>query len=395
MRDDLTCLMRGNMQKEVTRSLKQKVVVELWARAAGRCEFNNCNRPLYKSPVTQEQGNISEVAHIWSFSEKGARGWGIFKSARKQLNELPNLMLLCHDCHKIIDADKKGERYSADLLGKWKDAHERRIAIVAGIDPSKKSHVILYGANIGEEKSKLQPEHAKEALFPEWYPAEERPIYLTMKWDCKDDQDDFWKTEEKNLKELFTRNILPLIEEENTCHFSIFAFGPMPLITLLGTLMTDKIPAQVYQLHREPYQTWRWLDSPDKFAYQIKAPRSFKHPPALVISLSDSIAYDRITAVLGDSVSIWEVTIDKPHNDFLKSKQQLSAYRETMRKLMVDIGRLHGKSTPLSIFPAMPVACAVELGRVRMPKADMPWILYDQNNKHKRFIKTLEIGGAR
>ena len=42
----------------------------------------------------------------------------------------------------------------------------------------------------------------------------------------------------------------------------------------------------------------------------------------------------------------------------------------------------------------MPVACAVELGRVRMPKADMPWIVFDQNNKMGRFIKALKVGGT-
>jgi hypothetical protein len=380
-----------SMAKEVTRSLNPKVVVELWARAAGRCEFNNCNRPLYKSPVTQEQGNISEIAHIWSFSEKGPRGWGVFKSVRKQLNELPNLMLLCHDCHKSIDLDKEGERYSAKLLSKWKEEHESRIAIVAGVDPSKKSHVLLYGANIGEEKSMVQPEHAKEALFPEWYPAEERSVCLSMRWEGKDDQEAYWITEVKNLKDVFNRKIRPLIEEGNPCHFSIFAFAPMPLLVLLGALMTDKIPTQVYQLHREPYATWHWLDGPDKFEFQIKTPNQFKYPPALIISLSGQIAHNRITSVIGSNVSIWELAIDKPHNDFLKSKDQLSKYRETVRKLIVQIGKAHGSNVSLSIFPAMPVACAVELGRVRMPKADMPWIIYDQNNKEKMFIKALEI----
>ncbi|MDD4202435.1 MAG: SAVED domain-containing protein [Candidatus Omnitrophica bacterium] len=381
------------MAKEVTRRLNQKVVVELWARAAGRCQFYNCNRPLYKSPVTQEQGNISEIAHIWSFSEKGPRGWGIFASARKQLNELPNLMLLCHDCHKIIDADKKGDRYSAELLAMWKEEHERRVSIVTGIDPSKKSHVILYGANIGEEISRLQPEHAKEALFPQWFPAEERPHCLSMSWEGKDDREDYWKTEEKNLREIFNRKIRPLIEEANPCHFSIFSLATMPLMTLLGSLMTDKIPAQVYQLHREPHQTWQWLNEQEKIEYKIKVPDSFKHPPVLVISLSASISYERITAVLGEEVSIWELTIEKPHNDFLRSKEQLSEYRKTMRKLLVDIGKAHKKTTALSIFPAMPVACAVEFGRVRMPKADMPWIFYDHNRNKSCFIKALEIGG--
>ena len=65
--------------KEVTRYIKKEVERELWARAAGRCQFNGCNRILYKSPVTQERVNISEKAHIYSFSEDGPRGWGPFK----------------------------------------------------------------------------------------------------------------------------------------------------------------------------------------------------------------------------------------------------------------------------------------------------------------------------
>ena len=107
--------------------------------------------------------------------------------------------------------------------------------------------------------------------------------------------------------------------------------------------------------------------------------------------MSDAIARARITSVLGEAVSIWELTIATPHNDFLKSKEQLSQFRETVRKLMVDIGKAHGKTTPLTIFPAMPVACAVDLGRVRMPKAEMPWIIYDYNNKDNRFVRAITI----
>lgn len=40
----------------------------------------------------------------------------------------------------------------------------------------------------------------------------------------------------------------------------------------------------------------------------------------------------------------------------------------------------------------MPVATAIELGRVRMPKADMPWRIYDQVNDSGGFIPALEIG---
>ena len=39
------------------------VRTELWGRAAGRCQFNGCNKILYRSSVTQEQGNFSDEAH--------------------------------------------------------------------------------------------------------------------------------------------------------------------------------------------------------------------------------------------------------------------------------------------------------------------------------------------
>lgn len=378
------------MTKEVTRYIKREVERELWARAAGRCEFDGCNRPVFKSPVTQEKVNISEKAHIYSFSEKGPRGHGPLK--RAELNELANLLLVCHDCHKKIDQDKKGARYSAALLRGWKDEHEKRIAIVTGVDPTKKSHVILYGANIGDQTSKLQPEAAKDALFPDWYPAEERPIQLSMSWEGKDDQDTYWKTEEANLKSAFNRQVRPLLDGGECPHLSLFALAPMPLMALFGSLLTDKVPAQAYQLHREPFQTWKWINGPANFSFRVLLPQSFENPPALVISLSDSISHSRVTVIMGEAVSIWELTIDQPNNDFLKSKEQLSLFRETVRKLMVDIGKAHGKQTPLAIFPAMPVACAVDLGRVRMPKADPPWIIFDQNPKHGKFIRALEIG---
>lgn len=380
------------MTKEVTRYIKPAVERELWARTAGRCQFDGCNRLVLKSPVTQEPVNISEKAHIYSFSKIGSRGWGPFVTNKKQLNEITNLMLVCHDCHKKIDQDKDGTRYSAELLIKWKDEHEKRIEIVTGVDPTKKSHVILYGANIGDQTSKLQPEAAKDALFPEWYPAEERPIQLSMSWEGKDSNPAYWKTETENLNTAFNRRIRPLLEGNECPHLSLFSLAPIPLMILFGSLLTDKVPAQTYQLHREPFQTWKWLAGPENFTYLVNRPESFSYQPALVISLSDYIAPSRIIEVLGESISIWELTIERPNNDFLKSKDQLSKFRKTVRQLIVDIGKAHGKHTPLTIFPAMPVACAVDLGRVRMPKADSQWIIYDQNMECKKFIRVLALG---
>lgn len=377
---------------EVTRHVGSTVERELWARAAGRCEFSGCNRILYKSPVTQERVNISEKAHIYSFSHGGPRGRGPFKKKTGLLNDTRNLMLLCHDCHKKIDKEIDGGCYQAPLLIQWKSQHEKRIAIVTGVNPSKSSTVVLYGANIGEEKSPLRDQDAHWALFPHRYPAEEKPIRLSMTWEGKDNQPDYWETETRNLKRQFERQIFTRIEDGH--HFSIFGLAPIPLLVQLGALFTDKIPSDVYQLRREPQQTWRWDKGTHNADYIIKSPLGFEHPPALIISISAVIAHQRITSALGREASIWELTVNKPNNDFLKTQQQLSAFRQTIRRLMVQISEKHGNHLPLCIFPAMPVSAAVELGRTRMPKADMPWFIYDHNNKTGAFVKALEISGG-
>lgn len=372
----------------LTRSINRVAERELWARAAGRCEFSGCNRLLYRSGVTQERVNVSEKAHIYSFSREGPRGHGPHAVDNSRLNDIENLLLVCHDCHKKIDSHP--ERYPAELLRRWKEQHEDRVELVTGIHPTKQSQVVLYGAAIGDVAAQLSPRDAMEAMFPDWYPATERPVSLAMHWEGKDTEPSYWQTEEENLTRSYERHLRPLLT--GNIHISIFGLAPMPLLAKLGALLTDQIPAEVYQRHREP-QTWRWLPGSTDVPYEVVQADDTNHTPALIIALSDRIARDRITSVLGPDVSLWELTISEPGNDFLRSPDQLGRYRRTLRQLLDQIGATHGKHVPVHIFPAMPVACAVDLGRIRMPKVDSPWILYDHNRVKGRFVPALTLGG--
>lgn len=381
------------MAEDITRYIKKEVERELWARSSGRCQFNGCNKLLYKSPVTQEQVNIAEKAHIYSFSKDGPRGWGPLILNKDKLNDIDNLMLMCHDCHKLIDSDKEGLKYSAELLKLWKKEHEKKVYIVTGVENDKKSHVVFYGSNIGDQKSPLQKYEAMEAMFPFRYPANEEPINLSMSGSHKDSESIFWAIEEKHLNTMFLQQIEPKIVENNPSHFSLFAFAPMPLLIKLGALFTDKISVDVFQPIREP-KTWKWQTAPSSnFRFIVHKGQSIDALPILIISLSGKISHNRITSIVGDDVDIWEITVEDEflHNDFMKSTSQLSMFRSEMRKLISEIHQQHYDKT-LHIFPAMPVSCAIELGRIRMPKPDMPWIIFDHDKETNKFIKTITIG---
>ena len=380
------------MVSKVTRHVPDSTQRELWARAAGRCQFDGHNRLLYTSCVTQETVNAAQKAHIYAFSEKGPRGRGPYKDNLDTLNDVSNLMLMCYDCHKKIDQDKDGARYSADLLIKWKTEHEQRVKIVTGIASDKKSHVVLYGANIGSEKSPIVYHSCVEAMFPQRYPATEKPVLISMNSELQDNSPQYWQSEQQHLLKAFQRKILSLIEDDICKHFSLFTLAPQPLLIKLGALLTDKMDVEAYQLHREP-KGWFWQDCQDDFDYIIRKPENFSGAPALVISLSDHVSYERITRAVGEDISIWEMTLEHPHNDFMQAKQQLSLFRKNLRSLIVDIKRKHGEVAPLHVFPVMPVSCAVEFGRARMPKADMPWVIYDHDMDTQEFIKAIQLKG--
>jgi hypothetical protein len=377
---------------EVKRSIPVPVQCMLWGRAAGRCEFAGCNKALWKSTVTQEQVNTAQKAHIYSFSAGGPRGnRGI---AEENLNSFANLLLVCHECHQKIDDKPDGGRYTVPLLQQMKFEHEKRIEQTTGISTSKKSHILMYGANIGDHSSPLKYDDAASALFPARYPANDTPLDLaTVNSSLVERDAEYWFVEAKALRRKFDQRVRERIATGDIDHLSVFAVAPQPLLILLGTLLGDIVPSDVYQRHREP-PTWRWPATAPPAVFEVHKPTRTGGPPALIVALSATVVPDRITAILGADAAIWTVTTSIPHNDLIKSREQLAELRSFFRILFDQIKAIYGASIPLHIFPACAVSTAIELGRVRMPKADMPWVLYDEITNRGGFIPALTINNG-
>lgn len=372
-----------------TRAIPRSVERELWARAGGRCQFNGHNLILYRSPMTQERLSIAEKAHIYSFSNNGPRGHESDAGDDMSLNDADNLLLVCASCHLEID-HQNGTRFPAELLKAWKADHEHRIELVTGIHPQNRTCIVLFSENIGDQKTAVHAQEAAEAVFPELFPAEARPTTLSMTWEGKDTDPGYWSASSANLAKAFEKGVTPLVAEGR--HISVFGLAPIPLLIMLGTLFTDKTNLMVHQLRREP-RSWKWSDDGhEDLGFSLTPPARTGGSPALIISLSDHVPAERTYAILGSEASVWALTVRQPHNDLITSRQHLSAFRKFCRQAMVDITRAHGHQTPLHIFPAMPVSTAIEFGRIRMPKSQMPWNLYDYNQKFGNFVHALTLG---
>ncbi len=371
-------------------SIPDPVKFRLWGKAGGRCQYEGCAEALWKDNLTQAEFNTAYIAHIIADKPDGPRGH--LELSEKLKADPDNLMLMCDVHHRLIDMiDVQG--HSVERLRSMKARHEERIELLTSLQEDKKSHVLLYGANIGEQNGSLSWKKAATAMFPHRFPAESRGIQLSLGNSSIQDHDpEFWTIEQRNLRLQFLKKVAPRISGAGDIeHLSIFALAPIPLLIQLGSLLSDIPAAEIYQLHREP-PDWRWRDSPDSFEYQSESPAECNKIVALNLSLSATIDNSRITDTLGlKDLSIWKLTIENPNNDFLQSKDQLRVFRKEFRWLLNQIKDRHGQDAILHIFPAVPNSVAIEIGRVWMPKADLRLCIYDQNRKLGGFVRTLDF----
>ncbi len=377
-----------------SRDVPQWVQVLLWGKAAGRCQFAGCNRVSWKSEVTQETHNVAEKAHIRAFSVGGPRE--AVGTPTHLVNDLSNLMLLCHDCHVTIDKRDGPIRYTADLLRHMKREHEDRVEVVTGIVPSLKSHVVTFGTYVGEHQALPAFASAACALFPHRWPAQQLLIELGTRVGPLRDRDvGFWATERKQQAFQFDRQVRQAMERGLTSHLSLFALAPQPLLIDLGVRLGELTDVDVYQLHREP-KGWLWPTGPvtSQVLRIDRPPFTASGAPALVFAISANVARERITKVLGEDAACWVITVERPHNDVLTSRDMLHDFRTLMRPLLNEIKMRHGHETPLHVFPAMPVSCAVEFGRVRSPKAEPAWHLYDEQQGQGGFVHAFTISAG-
>lgn len=364
--------------------LSDSLKCRLWAKSGGLCEYRGCNEDLTGDGLTQAEFNAGYHAHVIGDRPGGPRGSE--EDSARLANDLSNVMLLCDKHHRLIDRAQVKE-HSVERLREMKREHEERIAFAVSIAPEMRTEILRYAANVGDQSPVLTYEEAKRAIFPNRYPSP-RGIAMQMLGNTNLDSDpDFYKNEERHLVRSFDRDIYPRASEGSLQHLSVFAVAPQPLLIRIGMLLCDIHDSEVFQLHREP-RGWSWPSESAPLDFRLEKV-SHGEQAALIISLSATITPDRVSALLADA-SIWILSVEKPQNDLIKSREHLHSFRATVRHAFDRIKAEEGHGKTLHIYPAMPVSTAVEVGRVYMPKADMPLRIYDEV-RGRGFIHALDV----
>ena len=359
-------------------SIPSKVKAELWWRAAGRCEFKGCNKPLYLHGITMDNCNLSNCAHIIGDSENGPRGTKDSKSLAQNFN---NIMLMCPECHHYIDNEGVG-KYDAQTLFDMKKKHEKRMEYLTGFKEDLQANIVTYGANIAEHITQFSFPELQKALLPDFYPASTDMIQLGVNFYAGKDWDNYWQREEDNLVHFCKSKVLDCIDRWEYKRIALFALAPMPLLVRLGTMLNNKHDVIVYQKQRKG--GWKWPVNDETADFIIHRPSKKDGVPVLVLSLSSSII-ERVKRE-NATASIWEITINNPQPDFLQSKKMLYDFGRKIEMILDEISKVSNHQA-INLYLASPASCCIEFGRVGMQKANSPLNIFDYDIKFSKIDK--------
>ena len=359
----------------------------LYVRAGGRCEFDGCNRYLLRHHVTQREGNFGEKAHIVAFRSSGPRG--LEGSRPKRINDVSNLMLLCPTCHKLVD--NSPEDFTRRTLEEYKSSHEKRIAYVTDLGPDRQTTVLVMKSKIGGQHVEIPFSQIFEATAPR-YPSNRQPSEIDLSGiaDTNPSFIDAAKAEVSRKVSAFFENGGAGYRAE---HISVFALAPIPLLIFLGTRLSNKVPMDVYQRHRDT-EDWAWKKTgkPVRYSVRKRIVRKGKSV-ALLLSLSGTIPLSSLPESTRKKSTIYEITLEgiTPKPTYLRQRKDLEDFRSAYQEAMGLILQEHGLVDFIQLFPAVPAPIAVLCGRELLPKTHPRLHVYDYDKAKGGFNLELKI----
>jgi hypothetical protein len=372
----------------INRSIKDLTRLLLFVRGGGRCEFDGCNHYLLQHPLTLAPGNFAQMAHIVAFKEDGPRGNLALRPA--YINDVGNLMLLCPQCHKLIDDHP--DQYPVPVLQKYKEAHEDRILHVTGLGPDRKTTVVQLKARIAGQAIAIPVAQVTKAVAPR-YPTDAKGhlIDLTaINAEGKAFIDEACRCIKQKVERLYE----PGMDVHDTRHISLFALAPIPLLVYLGSQLSNKVPVDVFQRHRDT-EDWAWKDSGTAAEYRFDKIREGRGRDriALILSLSGKIKPEVLPSDIDETFTVYELTLAnmEPNPTYLRQRDDLTQFKDAYQAALRTIARECGGCDAIHLFPAVPAPVAVFCGRELLPKVDPRLLVYDNDKRLGGFTPTIEV----
>ncbi|MCY0274337.1 MULTISPECIES: SAVED domain-containing protein [Acinetobacter] len=249
--------------RNITTATKNKV----WNDGHGRCMFVGCGESLRYEFLSGAEGNFSYLAHNVASAVNGERGIPYFSSILS--DEPDNILLLCDKHHRLIDKVAAADFSASTLALMRKEFCDLAENLLDGLSfEAVPVYTILWPVN-GQFVSnpQLKDIASSLSLLKSRIKGQER---------CLTDSN----TPYRKKPEKFNEDLIELIRDEadqilqgtkrDGYKAALFAFGPMPALIGLGSLLGNKNEFTPMLRYRDS-SSWLWPHSNviDPF-YEIK-----------------------------------------------------------------------------------------------------------------------------
>lgn len=106
-----------------SRNYSQNTIKKLYGASGGHCSKCKCEL-IYPETSFDKSVQLGEIGHIVALSDKGPRADS--NITEDEINEYENLILLCPNCHELID--KQPNSYPIEVLKTMKKEHEEWVS---------------------------------------------------------------------------------------------------------------------------------------------------------------------------------------------------------------------------------------------------------------------------
>ena len=361
----------------VARAIDQRMSNRLYAASAGRCQFKGCNKDVTAHSLTRQAAALGEKAHIVAFKKDGPRGRQGTRPA--DVHDISNLMLLCRECHRLIDT--RPQDYPRELLNGFKREHEERVRRATDIGPERRAATLLFQAPIRGQRVAISEDQAVSALHEQHrYPADKAAIIDLNGLVGAAEDDTFIAQACGQIDRTVDRLFAAGGDLEAVGHLAVFGIGPMPLLAHLGSRLSSKVPATLFQRHRDS-EDWTWKSNGPAVSYKVICLQNHgrNSPVALVLALSGTVALDDLPQTVRDGSTVYCITLDGilPNPTFLRRSRDLDGFKNALFEALGTISHEHGLVQEIDLFPAVPAPIAVLCGRERLPKVHPRFRMFD------------------
>jgi hypothetical protein len=377
--------------------------------AAFHCQFPGCGKDLGEHAATGRKGIFSYFAHIVAASSDGPRGDTV--QSPLLVDEPSNFLLLCDECHRLIDKIDP-DTYKTDDLRRMRAASINEVKRLLGTLRYPEADVVYLLGNVTGQVPHISDRDIDEALWasglrrssrhPESYfsfggqhhaphePSYWSAVFSTLKFDLL------------NLQSRLNGVRTGGSPRER---LAVFPFHGTSVLLLAGRLLGDMAGTHVFQPHRnkmgEADKTrWSWpSDSavPPAEKYDVKTIKNHigtEDEANLIVSLTFPIIPSRlapVSAVEGTVVlPTIEISVEDSDHSTIRHPTDLTlfggAVDQALRRLQDE-----WKVKKVHLYVGAPTSAVLLIGQKMQARHHVTFICYETLPGSVNFAPTIEI----